>query len=79
MENQPTETDKRTGVIWSQGKWRCELHESDEGMWRFHLFRGDELLATRAMAAGSCFDRAEALRQCISLRESLAEDPSSVS
>lgn len=51
-------------VVWREGKWRCELHALP-GLWRFHLYRGDDLLAVRALTGEDAFERAEALRQCI--------------
>jgi hypothetical protein len=57
-------------LVWREGIWRCELHPSATG-WRYHLFRGEELVATRAKASSGDVDRGEALRQCVSLRDAL--------
>jgi hypothetical protein len=71
MQHLPTADGTQGPVlVWCEGIWRCELHLTATG-WRYHLFRGEELVATRARASSGDVDRAEVLRQCVCLRDSL--------
>ena len=53
-----------TIVLWREGEWRCEFHDSFAGTARLEVYRGDVLATAEATPSGNpAHHRANVLRQ----------------
>ena len=54
-------------VLWTEGRWRCELHTADNPLvGRLLVYHGDIVLAAEAVSTSeAAYTRAEILRRLI--------------